>query len=181
LKRIANRPVITAAFISATWSARELLAQGPPPPYMCRQWDDAFLAAFYSGTVMFTVTAVLIVLLSGLFPSLFPPRWLSRRPWWRMVLTAATISVGASLLLVTTPAYQLGAWAYGGVDPAYRLCSEKPFGAQGLLAGAIGAGQPALSQKASLVFLIVVAVSIGSVVTWVVGRIKARSTFNKAV
>lgn len=162
-------------------NASDIFAQGPPPPYLCRQWDDAFLAAFYSGTALFTLAAILIVLFSGLVPWLFPAPWWSRRPSWRMVVTTVVVSIAAILVLVTTPSYQLGAWAYGGVDPAYRLCSERPFGAQGLLGGAIGAGQPALSQKTSLALILITAVLFGTTLVWFLGRLKARSTFNKSV
>lgn len=143
------------------------------PRWLCRQWDDAFLSTFHAGLATSMIVTFVLVVMSGLIVTIFPPAWMARRPWYRALLSAFVVWILGSLLLVPL-GNRILSQIYAGVGPRYSQCVTMPFGAQGLFGGAIGKGTAALAQAPLLFSLLGAGCFAAAFLAWFGSRLVAR-------
>jgi hypothetical protein len=138
----------------------------------CKQWDDAFLTIFNWALVTVFIAALVLSLLSGLLGKLI---WSFTSPNIRIV------GITLSCLLLMILGVGLGPWTIGlgrawfsGIDPRYFDCASMQFGAEGLFAGQLGAGVPAIAQTPAIIVALSAAAILGGILALLISSTALR-------
>lgn len=138
----------------------------------CKQWDDAFLTIFNWALAGALIGACVFSLLSGFLGKFL---WVFTTPRLRIIVVTLTCLLAVVLGVALGPwTLGLGGGLFSGVDPRYFDCASMQFGAEGLFAGQLGSGVPAIAQTPAMIIALSAAALIGGAVAWLISSAALR-------
>jgi len=138
----------------------------------CKQWDDAFLTIFNWAMAGALIGACVFSLLSGFLGKFL---WVFTTPRFRLVVVTFVCLLAMVFGVALGPwTLGLGGGLFSGVDPRYFDCASMQFGAEGLFAGQLGVGVPAIAQTPAMIIALSAAALIGGLTAWLISSATLR-------
>jgi hypothetical protein len=166
------RPAVVWAMVLLSATAALGQSAASVSRTQCKQWDDAFLTIFNWALAGSLLGACVFSLLSGFLGKFL---WVFTTPRLRIVVVTMVCLLAAVLGVAFGPwTLGLGGGLFSGVDPRYFDCASMQFGAEGLFAGQLGRGVPAIAQTPAMIIALSAAALIGGLAAWLISSAALR-------